>query len=734
MFIPAGGSRRVGAQPLSWFAVALTLLAFVVIAAPPSASAAEPYPVAQTGSLLIEGHGYGHGHGMSQYGARGAARRGLSAAQIVAFYYPGTALVTAADVTLRVGLTSSGQDVTVLARSGLGATWPGGGTTLPALGTGQWRLVADGGGLAIQYSTAGGWATWWGQLPAQVDFVGNGSPVRMFRDANTSIDYRGTVGGVRSASGVTAVNRVSLEDYVRGVVPREMPSSWETEAVRAQVIAARSYARYALENGAGGATDICDTTACQVYGGMAQYRDGVPTGVGETAATNAAVDATRGEVVTWNGRTAFTQFSASDGGWMTAGSKPYLVSAADPYEQFGESPYYSWTRTVSAAQMAAALGWSAVTGFTVTARDGAGDWGGRVTSAVIGGLSNGQAVSRSLSGDGLAWVLGVYSPYLHVRGSVPLGSLDVLAPVAGGGYRVAGWAIDTDHSDRSTQVQVFVDNTRYVLTANVSRPDVQAAYGLARSQWGFDTVVPVPGGVHTICVWAIDLDGIFNNEVACRQVTVGTNPPIGSVDVVGFAPPFQLHSLRVAGWTLDPDHPGEPTPVHVYVDGVGHAFTANLSRPDVAAAYGLPSAAHGFDVNIPIGGGGHTVCIAAIDLDGIENRWLQCASVVVPSSPIGNLDAVGPVSGGSLSLSGWGFDPDAAAAPITVTVDGANVAVQLATQSRPDVAAVYGLADANVGFRASVPLGPGTHQVCVTIRNVAGAGADVPLGCRSVQG
>ena len=77
--------------------------------------------------------------------------------------------------------------------------------------------------------------------------------------------YRGSVALVKRGSSGRTVNRVLLEDYVQGVVPTEMPTSWPAEAVRAQAVAARSYAvrLRRLRHYAG--YDICDTTACQVY-------------------------------------------------------------------------------------------------------------------------------------------------------------------------------------------------------------------------------------------------------------------------------------------------------------------------------------------------------------------------------------------------------------------------------------------------------------------------------------
>ncbi len=138
------------------------------------------------------------------------------------------------------------------------------------------------------------------------------------------VTYRGTLQS-RSLPGSPArhrvtVNRVSLDDYVRGVIPREMPASWRPAALRAQAIAARTYAAFEVADSTNPVYQLCDTTSCQVYGGKSA----------EFASTNAATTATAGQIRTFHGAPAFTQFSASNGGWMSAGSQPYLAASRTP--------------------------------------------------------------------------------------------------------------------------------------------------------------------------------------------------------------------------------------------------------------------------------------------------------------------------------------------------------------------------------------------------------------------
>jgi SpoIID/LytB domain protein len=187
------------------------------------------------------------------------------------------------------------------------------------------------------------------------------------------------------------VNVLSLDRYVRGVVPREVPPEWPADAVRAQAVAARSYAAYERAH-ATSYYDICDTTSCQVYGGYDA----------EHPAVNAAVQRTSGRVVTYAGEPAFTQFSSSNGGWSSAGSQPYLVAQEDPYDAASGNPYATWSATLSSQRLQKQ--WPQIgtlTSISLT-RDGHGDFGGRVTTATL----TGSGGSVKVSGDDLRYVMG----------------------------------------------------------------------------------------------------------------------------------------------------------------------------------------------------------------------------------------------------------------------------------------------------------------------------------------
>ena len=152
--------------------------------------------------------------------------------------------------------------------------------------------------------------------------------------------------------GVLTVDVVGLDDYVRGVVAAEMPASWPAAALQAQAIAARTYA---ITTGVGAADyDLYDDTRSQMYGGVSA----------ETAATDAAVAATSGQIVTYDGRPAVTYFFASSGGhtesiqnvWAGATPEPWLTGVPDPYDAAGGDPYHAWGSQMSIGGRAAQAG------------------------------------------------------------------------------------------------------------------------------------------------------------------------------------------------------------------------------------------------------------------------------------------------------------------------------------------------------------------------------------------
>ncbi|MDP9436833.1 MAG: SpoIID/LytB domain-containing protein, partial [Actinomycetota bacterium] len=410
---------------------------------PAPATAEEVVERPADGVLVVEGHGWGHGRGMSQWGAQGAASLGRTADEITSAYYPGTARAVLPDSPVRVWLSGDeGRDTVVSAAAGLRATDAASGVhaVLPA-GPSRWRVVPDATGLQLQSLTGGAWTPQ--ALAGRVSLAGpvrfDGPVVtRVVFPGGASRDYRGSVSAVRRGTGLLTVVSLGLEDYLLGVVPREASSGWRPAALQAQAIAARSYSAYKRDRVRAGALyDICDSTACQVFGGTRLVSASGRVTELEPASTSEAVRATRGVVRTWQGRPVLAEFSSSNGGHSTAGHVPYLVARPDPWDGAVANPVHSWTARLPVTALERrfpALG--ALQRLRVTARDGGGAWGGRVRTVVLEGsrgsvTTTGAAVYAAAAWPGTGG--GLRSSWWRVRPSVPpVPPVPVVPPVPAG--------------------------------------------------------------------------------------------------------------------------------------------------------------------------------------------------------------------------------------------------------------------------------------------------------------
>ena len=158
--------------------------------------------------------------------------------------------------------------------------------------------------------------------------AGKGGPLTLRRR------YRGKIQVDLVDGKLRAIDVVGLEQYLYGVVPSEMPSTWAPEALKAQAVAARSYALATRQIAA--PFDVYSDTRSQMYLGVSH----------ESPAATAAVDLTKGQVLFYGGTVATTFFSSTSGGktessldWSGT-ALPYLVSVPDPYDDI--SPYHNW--------------------------------------------------------------------------------------------------------------------------------------------------------------------------------------------------------------------------------------------------------------------------------------------------------------------------------------------------------------------------------------------------------
>lgn len=367
------------------------LLLTLMLAGLVGVSAINPASAALQGNVQISGHGYGHGRGLSQWGARGyAVDHGWTWQQIVGHYYGGTVAGTTNPANPVIG-------VELLSRAGrnLVVTAPDlilNGTTHVNTPAAMVRRNPDGTFDVLRgASCTGPFSGWKGSLPSGQVLSGGGpaaDPSRHVQicESGQVRGYRGSLVAVNTGTTSAVVNQVRLEDYLRGVLPREMPPSWAdlgggkgANALRAQAVAARSYAISTPRNSY---ATTCDTTACQVYGGeyTRAFSSSTRTSLDDPRA-DAAIAATANQVRRKSsGAVSRTEFSASTGGWTAPGEFPAVQDLGDATPA---NPNHNWSVAVDAGTLASRLGTPPITGISVTQRNGLGADGGRVLRVVV---------------------------------------------------------------------------------------------------------------------------------------------------------------------------------------------------------------------------------------------------------------------------------------------------------------------------------------------------------------
>ncbi len=179
---------------------------------------------------------------------------------------------------------------------------------------------------------------------AQLTGGSDGLNLVTLNSASAGKRYRGDMEFLLEDGGLTAVNVLNIEDYLRGVVPAEILSFWPAEALKAQAVAARNYALQQAQTSRGPFDVYCDVMS-QVYEGYDA----------ESATTNKAVEETRGVVMLSGGKIAQAYFHSSSGG-CTENSEdvwydqmPYIKSKQDPYDK--NSDYYNWQVSYTTDQL-----------------------------------------------------------------------------------------------------------------------------------------------------------------------------------------------------------------------------------------------------------------------------------------------------------------------------------------------------------------------------------------------
>lgn len=419
---------------------------------------------AEDPDVVLNGGGFGHGVGMSQYATQGAALLGCTHGTILATSYPGSRIDSAAmPAVIRIGLRATTDLTTVYRTTAAGS----GGADVPihlcneqatscsptevVIPAGEeWIVEADGDSTDFVLRDGNGNERWRGGdvIYDRLRAMHDGTVVRIVESGRrvkwgfTEFDYTSEGGGtVFVVQHITPTDdHEAMDRYLWGLA--EVPSSWEPAALRAQAIAARSYAlaqidqRAAVYGPNGVPSCRCDLrpdTTDQYYAGFDKEEADTERRWGD------AVDATAGQVLTYTDpetdttSTVSAFYSSSHGGWsenvqhVWGSAIPYLQAvdvsrweiAADPEDPL--NPYQRWSRGFSHAELAEAFGLETFTSIEVDRRGPGGrpsalDGGGVLA---VGTDGSGQRVEKRYSGERIRSVLGLRSGLVHVGEYIP---------------------------------------------------------------------------------------------------------------------------------------------------------------------------------------------------------------------------------------------------------------------------------------------------------------------------
>lgn len=378
-----------------WLVAGAFLSVLLILTVPAAAQIPEPFTV-----VTIKGKGFGHGVGMAQDGIYSMGRANKSTNDMLAAFYPGTTIAKKGGQVRVVVSAAAGPEAVLTFPNGgrIDAEGDSRGFPVQASPGEQIRVAYEngryvvgptpageggGGGSGTTTTTAGGSGTTTsttgstttttqpqvtvpttsttaapsppsGQpYAAQSSQPSSAGPLRATPTGGGTIAlasgrrYRGVVEVKSDVSALRLVNAVDVETYLKGM-GEVRDGSWPAAALRAQAIAARTYALRAMSFGG----EICADQRCQVYlGAQAEY-----------AAMNKAVADTSGQVVTYKGKLASTVYSANGGG-HSATREEGFGTEGQAYPYLRAAPYMTrdplpWTERVSVQDVAAALGYT----------------------------------------------------------------------------------------------------------------------------------------------------------------------------------------------------------------------------------------------------------------------------------------------------------------------------------------------------------------------------------------
>ncbi|WP_052345749.1 peptidoglycan-binding protein [Paucisalibacillus sp. EB02] len=290
--------------------------------------------VAEVNSFYITGKGYGHAVGMTQWGAYGMAQSGYSYDAILKYYYTGTEIGTrdTENQIVRVLLTQNASTLKISSNQ------PYQVGDKEFLANSETTIQYQDGEYIIKNSDNTYTRTTQFQISSSKDGL-------LYFD---NMQYEGIFYVSSNSGTMDLVNHLSVENYLKGVVPYEIIPSWNNlDLFKTQTLAARTYVLKEIQRNYNGKFDVYDTVRSQVY-------NGIPKDIPEVYVTkiNQAISDTKGKVILYNGGLIDAVYSASSGGHTVdavevwGNSVPYLVGKEDPYDTFKYSQNW-WSYTIS---------------------------------------------------------------------------------------------------------------------------------------------------------------------------------------------------------------------------------------------------------------------------------------------------------------------------------------------------------------------------------------------------
>jgi len=736
-------ARAITARATTTLLALVMVLSGLVLVAPPAAAqeAGEP-------AFVFTGSGWGHGVGMSQYGARGMATEGLGHPQILAHYYRGTTLGPVAElVDMRVHLDDA-SEFTVQSSGPLSFSFGGAEILAVTEGNAQ-RIFAHDGGIQIG-------DTW---VPAV-----SGTPVVVSypKPINVSTTGHAYLWGkleLTERSGQVRIveSNLTMEQYVAGIA--EMPASWPGEALRAQAIAARTYAENVIQDRRSSTAwnasyDISATTTDQHYIGYDAQDDDWDQ-VWLEASTSTA-----GLQILENGVPIRAYYSASSGGHTEAGAlvfgreRTHLSPVVDPYDNI-DNPWSNWTRAYSVADISRWFDRASdtrvgtaisleVNGFvgasgridksdvTIVGTDATVTVSGRRLMLVInaGLIAEGAGLSRHLPGtlttisagntatDTDATVASVDASSTNAASAdatpaaevtdpgdgLPIGAIEGIGE-PGPQTLISGWAFDPTTPEVPVTIEVTVDRRSVSwYQASLSRPEIANAYPGAGPDHGFGISLELAPGARTVCLNALDTAGGRHTNLTCSVIEVPGEPVAATVDP-------------------SPAPTANPEP-QVASDGLTPLVEAGAATVVVTTANGS-STVH----TIPTAPPAPTPDTASAPVAAAASAPDPDADLAPTEPPVGELEALYTLDG-RLTAAGWTYDPDSdGAVAVQIRFDGKAVTSLRAGDLREDITEEVPGAPERTGWVVVVPFPEGTHEVCVVLFN-QGAGDDVDLPCQ----